>query len=1192
MSDRRPSNRSNRNLRFIRRDPSIRNEDGETFDQFRDNIGLNGADQELLAANQFFESHRRRQMNEDTERLQRQRDYRRNSRQNDRGLRNPPELVPFAPPAFESDDYDDDGEIMLPQSVQDMIDFIENNRYELDNGRVYIVEVNGTYYTLNATNYMQLLRILRGEITDVEEDGSDEGILTALINQPFPDMNGRFFRVDVFQPRDTPSRNRMNPSNHRGAMFPYIHNLGDYEELDGILSELGIYSKVTSDNYKDNCLIQSIRHLLPDDESTQTILQDLCLMVKSQIVPTKKLTEIGNKYDLRFIVHKFDVTNRKSSSNIGRYGPKEGIEVNLCLVDQHYFPFIKHTGATSFGLEHYEQNHQRRPNDWWKIKGNGAVEKKGGINSLNLVKKLIELKETFLRRIDIGDSEILKTVYGSRLIDGPIGTLDYTDDCVKPAIAPKQEGEENNRKIPAIAKTRRHLASLGDMGERTIKNIERRIEKYNMGLDEQMREWRTNNLSTAIAFFDVETVTDGDSHEAWMVCWGYHDEDEVFSAYGSNCMEIMCERIMYDWPQMEPDEVINITLIAHNVTYDLSFLIANLNQLSTLKRGTSVISAEGSFNHIRFSFRDSYKIIPAPLRNFKSMFDLDVKKEVLCYEMYTRSNMRLYDFLVKESDILKTYPETGESLLKEMKEAASEWEDCFFEIEGIPMVDLKKYGMKYCELDIRVLREGFRKFNEMTMEHFDVDTYTEGVRTVAGIASTVLYRECLSSKDGSDEVYLVSGVPMEFMKRCTVGGQTQTANNEKFDVIGEMVYQDVNSLYPYAISTFTGILMGKPIPYVGQVPSDVDYFFAEIKVTSTVLKQYDFAVVCKRTKANGNDWTNDICGSTLYVDKTTLQDLMFYYGDDFKYEMIRGYYYNQGFNREICSLMKNIYSKRLQLKKEKNPAQLIFKLMMNSMYGRAGMKPPQSKELYFDDEYKLNRFIFNNHNSIKQMYKMANGEVCVQISELLCKHFNLQHLACMVLSQAKSIMRRYLCSQQRLSTPLSGQMYYTDTDSILWGKQSYNEFLGLEMFREANIEGKNLGQLSSDFEQEECFYTEDGVIKKASDLPYELHDLRAKYAIVLGKKANFMVLYSPAKPDQEIYRIRLKGITEKAILNKCQSEYNGDMRAMYSDLLHGKVLSFTLEGLFKVEHTGRIYTTSMIRKVKFPGSLKSIELLD
>ena len=70
----------------------------------------------------------------------------------------------------------------------------------------------------------------------------------------------------------------------------------------------------------------------------------------------------------------------------------------------------------------------------------------------------------------------------------------------------------------------------------------------------------------------------------------------------------------------------------------------------------------------------------------------------------------------------------------------------------------------------------------------------------------------------------------------------------------------------------------------------------------------------------------------IYIDKVGLEDLIEFHEAEF--EIIDGYYYNDGRNETINHVIEDLYNLRLKLKKDKNPAQMVIKLLMNSMYGK------------------------------------------------------------------------------------------------------------------------------------------------------------------------------------------------------------------------------------------------------------------
>ena len=53
--------------------------------------------------------------------------------------------------------------------------------------------------------------------------------------------------------------------------------------------------------------------------------------------------------------------------------------------------------------------------------------------------------------------------------------------------------------------------------------------------------------------------------------------------------------------------------------------------------------------------------------------------------------------------------------------------------------------------------------------------------------------------------------------------------------------------------------------------------------------------------------------------------------------------------------------------------QLVIKLMMNSAYGKCGLKPITTDVKYVADDERVN-FVHNHFNEIRQFTEMPNGE--------------------------------------------------------------------------------------------------------------------------------------------------------------------------------------------------------------------------
>ena len=135
---------------------------------------------------------------------------------------------------------------------------------------------------------------------------------------------------------------------------------------------------------------------------------------------------------------------------------------------------------------------------------------------------------------------------------------------------------------------------------------------------------------------------------------------------------------------------------------------------------------------------------------------------------------------------------------------------------------------------------------------------------------------------------------------------------------------------------FEGFLMGKP-----QRIDTTDYeqlkhkdgLFLKVRITK-VGKERPFPVlsyVDKKTKTK--NWSNDLVGKIVFLDKTGLEDASTF--QDVEFEVLDGYFFNEGLNTKIKEQIKVIFDKRLEAKAAGNDGlQQAYKLLMNSSYGK------------------------------------------------------------------------------------------------------------------------------------------------------------------------------------------------------------------------------------------------------------------
>lgn len=229
---------------------------------------------------------------------------------------------------------------------------------------------------------------------------------------------------------------------------------------------------------------------------------------------------------------------------------------------------------------------------------------------------------------------------------------------------------------------------------------------------------------------------------------------------------------------------------------------------------------------------------------------------------------------------------------------------------------------------------------------------------------------------------------------------------------------------------------------------------------------------------------NDNQGEVMVVDRTTYEDLVTY--RKMECTILCGYYFDSGRNKRIGEVIDYVFKERLRLKSLKNPMQEIYKLVMNSSYGKNSQKTSEKRVIYCDtDEMKVKtRTLYHLITSIDHISdNLHRIEHYIEVD----RSYNRVHIGGGIVSMAKRIMNEVIAILDEIGYP----PLYTDTDSmhihhecIPLLRKRYMEVYGRE------LDGDKLGQFNSDFKP----------LVPGGKIPY------ATESIFLGKKSHCDVL--------------------------------------------------------------------------------------
>lgn len=642
-------------------------------------------------------------------------------------------------------------------------------------------------------------------------------------------------------------------------------------------------------------------------------------------------------------------------------------------------------------------------------------------------------------------------------------------------------------------------------------------------------------------FFDFETTTEGVKHIPYLCCIKSGEYKKSF--FGNECGRQM---LFYLTELSNIVDNKNIRLIAHNVSYDIRFIYKYLFGFSSIERGKMLLRASCKFNNINIEIQDSYSLITSKLSNFTEMFGLgQTEKEIMPYSIYTQLNIsKTFIFI---DDILKAKELKTDEDKEHFINNCKKW-NCFID----DMVNIIRYSEKYCEIDCDILEKGYNKYKEWINEICDLDI--DNFVSLASLAHTYLLKEGIYQ-----DVSMIEGSTLNFIMKCMVGGRTMTSENKKIYSNKKGVIFDAVSLYPSAMVRLGGYLKGRP-KLLKNMSYDFlqkqDGYFIEIKILS-IGKKYKFPLMSFKDENNIRCFSNDMEGKIINVDKTQLEDLINFH--KIKFEVIRGFYYDEGRNMKLAPIIKTLFNERKQKKKEKNPIQNTYKLLLNSPYGKTLLKPIEDEIKYISaKEYK--KFISKNYSIIKEIQKLDNGSYKIKIYKSIIEHQNFSSCGVEVLAMSKRIMNELMTLGDDLD------IHYQDTDSI---HINYSQLPTLieryEKTYKRDLIGKDLSQFHNDLE--------------INGVEHEYYNR----AIYLGKKCYIEEVDDNGK---FIYNIRMKGVSEDAILDKCK-ELKLTPFEIYEKLYNDEEIEFDLccrgnKICFNYENIMRISTLpKFIRKVSF-----------
>jgi hypothetical protein len=424
--------------------------------------------------------------------------------------------------------------------------------------------------------------------------------------------------------------------------------------------------------------------------------------------------------------------------------------------------------------------------------------------------------------------------------------------------------------------------------------------------------------------------------------------------------------------------------------------------------------------------------------NFSRFDGIILLKHLVTHHQYMLKplmrNNRLYEIVVylgkkmlfRFRDSLHLLPGTLDSLAKNLcPELGKKGSIPYSDVTFSNLVSMKKDLLDYMKQDILLLGGIMRKAQDIYWNSYKIDI--ESKITLSSLALTIFRMNYYDSTNWP--IHIPNQNEDTFIRRAYYGGHA-----DAYIPYGENLnYYDVNSLYPFIMKTFP-MPGGKP-KWMGYLDGqDLDNLFGFIEAYVACPKTLKRPFLPYRDKNN-----------TLIFPTGEFTGV--YYSEELKYARSLGYtviplsgYIFEKKESPFESFVSSLFESRLNAKKYGNDAiSYVYKILMNSLYGRLGINPKSTvtevcTKKRFNVLFRYSDLIFAEMLNDKY-YIVSYWSNAKKVSdEIVSNHLDYWNppsisavqLAAAITASARIYMYPHISRDD---------CYYTDTDSVVLGGQ-------------------------------------------------------------------------------------------------------------------------------------------------------------
>ena len=546
----------------------------------------------------------------------------------------------------------------------------------------------------------------------------------------------------------------------------------------------------------------------------------------------------------------------------------------------------------------------------------------------------------------------------------------------------------------------------------------------------QLKDWEVENMFVTM---DIETINENGRLIPYLIC-GYNGKEYITSYATADPAMRQQELFSMFMDQLLSKsfmEVKKVIVYAHNLSgFDGIFLMKHL--LAHGKVEPLLFNGKLMSINLKTSsgktviFKDSYLLLPQSLRKLCEAFNIATPKGYFPFVLTDIFYIGILPKINYWGNIpLSAYTQLINKFNRKV------W-------------SFKEESIKYCQLDCLSLHKVLTQFNELIFSEFKLNVHKP--LTLPALAMKI-YKTNFMPKD------LLYQIPAEVdqnIRQSYTGGAVDVyiphnRINPLSKRFKKLYYYDVNSLYPTVMSLLP-MPVGKPIAFEGNIRLVEPNAFGIFQCNITSPAKLQHPILQRRIKGHGTvaglgTWTGWI--SSMEMDNAVK------FG--YTFEIIKGYQFEQGdlFSKYVTKM----YNLRMEYDKN-HPMNFIAKLLMNSLYGKFGMKLEKTTVDIFNlnltaDKIALKALLSKVGESIQDHVELGDNKylfVRSTISNLLDE--DSYHGSDVNIAIASTITAAARVHMSIFKNNPNFNLYYSDTDSAVTDAPIEPKYVG-----------KHLGQL-------------------------------------------------------------------------------------------------------------------------------------